>query len=272
MNLDCFIITAIVFLFCRSTDGLTLSISIAFAACAFIVSSLFYSRNQQWTDPRLELFDDQTADEAGLVFGDVIGGSLRSENAKLTGDVYYSGETMTLADDSSMYFAKPTAMPTGISQHSKLQYASMNKTFDGSSVLGKLRFVCIDQTSFDTLKPLKFGELLQIVYTDNHIDRYIVNVDGKLTFDNDKPVSQNMPFVFKLIDVQNPLDTSSSVTAGRPFYIQFAGTTTTSGSDTSFVYTGTDGTLNTNGGQAQATKFHIGACMQDCVGPYWKFS
>lgn len=197
----------------------------------------------------------QTADEAGLVFGDLTGGINQSNSNA----VYYSGMTVSLQNEANMYAGKSAASQP---------FVTMNDVTSTASVLSNFRIIGLDVKSFDKLTPLMYTELFCILHNDTHQDRYVCSQNGKLTYGNVKPVGADTSHVFKFVNPANQDDNTGAVTLVTPVLLQFAGA---SAGSASFVYVDTDGTLNCNGTVDKATSFRLGDCLAACTGPTWRF-
>lgn len=196
----------------------------------------------------------KSADEAGLVFGDLTAGGKPVSDA-----VYYSGMTASLRNSANMYTGKTrSAQP----------FVTMNDASNTASVLPNFRIIGLGVKTFDKLTPLMFTELFSIVHNDARQDRYISSQNGKLTYGNVKPVGADTSHVFRFVNPANQKDNTGVVSFATPLLLQFAGT---SAGSASFVYVDTDGTLNCTGTIDKATSFQLGECLAACTGPTWRF-
>ncbi len=211
----------------------------------------------------LEKFADapKTADETGLVFGTLMGGSLKDA----AGKVIYSGDTLSIVNDNNLYLAK-SEDPDKTKRLVKMQDSSKP---DYS--LSKFRIQVLNQDSFDKLVPVIFTEFVTLTHTTKQgEDRFVASNDGVLTYGNKNAATSTGDYkhIFKIYNASDLLDDKNILTRDSPIYIQYAGQG--AGSD-SFLFVDQDGLIKCTGTKDTATKLHVSDCVMNCNGPNWRF-
>ena len=197
---------------------------------------------------------DVTADEANLVFGDITAAVASRASKK----VYYSGDTLSMSTDTSLFLGKSSAATPTL---------KLNPTNDGQ--LSKFRIVVLNQVDFSMLRPVSYGQTVTLMHNNQGEDRYVASKDGSLTFDNKVDAKDsNISYVFKLFSALDPSEVGV-VSWDNGVLIKYAGND--AGAD-SWVVAADDGTLKTTGKQAKAVKFNLVGCSTDCCAVNWRFS
>ena len=202
-----------------------------------------------------------TADEAGLVFGTLLGGTAKD----VAGKVVYSGDTLSIVNDNSMYIAK-----NNDTDKSK-RLVKMQDTSSSDNSLAKFRIQILSQTSFDKLVPVIFTEFVTLTHTNSKgEDRFIASANGVLTYGNKNTATSTGDYkhIFKIYNANDLTDDKNILTRDSPIFVQYAGQG--AGSD-SWLVIDNNGFVNCTGTKDTATKLHVSDCVSNCNGPNWRF-
>ncbi len=219
--------------------------AIAFV-CSLLLDRFFLKSLKESFDATVV---SKTADEAGLVFGNVLG----SDQSVST--IYYSGMATSIANDANMYAGKSSVANSSV--------VTLTDMTDLSKVLNNLRIIALDVTSFDQLTPLKYGQLMSILHNEDHQDRYLCNINGKVTYGNAKKGDTSNVF-----QIMNKDDSNASgiVSMQTPFLI-----CSSNNLPNSYLFVDTDGTIACSGSKDKATTFHLTDCLASCASETWRF-
>lgn len=197
-------------------------------------------------DDRLfrESFVGQTAAELGLVFGQApITEKGHSDRA---GDFLYSGDLLDLKTASGMSLMLPE----------NARFVTMSS----SGQLNKLRAVLSSGHVNDSLKPIKYGDPIRLVYSDSR--------GGSLKLSHEKwlqPAVSKRNQLFQLVNPANRKATNP-VQLGDIVILSKA---TETADDAMLTFDEGNGRVPTNAGLKQATQFKLSA-VRGC-GPLWRF-
>ena len=201
---------------------------------------------------RIEGFADQSADEAGLVFG--IPPSTMSA-APMT---LYSGNTVSFLSTAKQYLG---ASSTG-------GRVGMNDASSMNNILPNLRVQFLDQTDFRSLQPVFHAQNVSLLHQSNGIDKCL-SVDpasGMVRYDSDLTIGKSYGS-FKLLNATDVKD-GSLISIQDKILIQYVGD---SAASNSYIYMDPAG-LKATGTLSNATVFTIQTCMgTKCGGPNWRF-
>ena len=219
-------------------------------ACVLGVGSLTYL-----VSSRIEDFTDQSADEAGLVFGIP---PTTTSAASLT---LYSGTTISLLSSARQFL--------GASSVTGVNLVGMNDAAKTKAILNNLRVQFLDQTDFTSLQPIFYAQNLAFMHQQDGVDRCLTvdPASGVLLCNSD--ISMGPTYgTFKILNVTDIKD-GGVISLQDKVLIQYAGD---SAAANSYIFTDTDGRMKATGTSSDAAVFTIQTCMGGkCGGPNWRF-
>ena len=204
---------------------------------------------------RIETFVDQSADEAGLVFGIP---PTTTTAASLT---LYSGATISLLSTAQQFM--------GVSSVAGVNLVGMNDASKSSAVLPNFRIQLLDQTDFTSLQPIFFTQSITFMHQKDGMDMCLTvdPASGVLLYNSDIKTGPTYGS-FKLLNATDVTD-GSAVAYQNTVLIQYAGD---SAAANSYVFMDTDGKIKATGTSSDATVFTVQTCMgSKCAGPNWRF-
>lgn len=197
-------------------------------------------------DDRLfrENFVGQTAAELGLVFGQAP--MTEKGHSDRAGDFLYSGDLLSLKSATGMSMMLPA----------NARFVTMSTT----KQLDKLRAVLSSGHSNDSLKPIKYGDVVRLVYNDSR------GVVQRLS--HEKWLQPAVSKRNQLFQFMNPLNKKATnpIQLGDIVILSKASETA---DDSMLLYDEGNGRIQTNAGLKQATQFKLSA-VRGC-GPLWRF-
>ena len=219
-------------------------------ACVLGVGSLTYL-----VSSRIEDFTDQSADEAGLVFGIP---PTTTSAASLT---LYSGTTISLLSSARQFL--------GASSVAGVNLVGMNDAAKTKAILNNLRVQFLDQTDFTSLQPIFYTQNIAFMHQQDGVDKCLTvdPASGVLLCSSD--ISMGTTYgIFKILNVTDIKD-GSVISLQDKVLIQYAGD---SAAANSYIFTDTDGRMKATGTSSDAAVFTIQTCMGGkCGGPNWRF-
>ena len=219
-------------------------------ACVVIGGSVLY-----FLSSRIEAFADQSADEAGLVFGIP---PTTTTAAHLT---LYSGATISLLSSARQFL--------GASSVAGINLVGMNDATKTKAILDNFRVQLLDQTDFTSLQPIFYTQAVSFLHQQDGIDRCLTvdPASGVLLYNSD--ITTGATFgTFKLLNVTDVKD-GSSISLQNKVIIQYAGDTAAANS---YVFTDIDGKMKATGTASDAAVFTVQTCQgEKCGGPNWRF-
>lgn len=206
----------------------------------------------------IEAFADQSADEAGLVFG--IPPSTMSA-AALT---LYSGNTLAFLSTAKQYLGRSNS---NINNPKFL--LGMNDVTNVQNILPNLRIQFLDQSDFSSLYPIYYGEIVSILHQNDGKDKClsVEPASGIVQYNSDLATGKSYGLfkLFNAIDVND----GGLVSIQNKVLIRYVGD---GAAVNSFVQINSDGAIRASATLSDATIFTIQTCIGTrCGGPNWRF-
>lgn len=220
------------------------------AICVALLSGVSY-----FVSSRIETFADQSADEAGLVFG------IPPTTTSVAPLTLYSGTTISLLSTARQFL--------GISKVAGVNLTGMNDASNTNNVLDNFRVQFPDQTEFTSLQPIFYTQNMAFMHQQSGIDKCLTvdPASGVLLYNSDITTAPRYG-TFKFLNATDVTD-GSVVSIQDKLLIQYVGD---SAAANSYVFIDTDGKIKATGTPSDAAIFTIQTCMgSKCGGPNWRF-
>ncbi len=202
---------------------------------------------------KMETFADQSADEAGLVFGIP---PTTTSAAPLT---LYSGTTISLLSTARQY----------LGMSSVAGMVNMNDASNTKAILDNFRVQFLDQTDFSKLQPVFYTQNVAFMHQQDGADRCLTvdPASGVLRYGSDVTTGATYG-AFRFLNVTDTKN-GGTISLQDRVLIQYAGD---SAAANSYVFVDTDGKIKATGSASDAAIFTVQTCMgAKCNGPNWRF-
>lgn len=188
--------------------------------------------------------------DRGLIYGQIIGNEEQSQKIH---QIIYSGDVINIRDDINRY----------LSVNKETELLTFSDEQDVDNTLPKLRFQLYNQTNFEKLVPLNFGNIVKLVLTEGGKDKYIIADDNKQFTYSDDIKNTNNAF---MIENTKDSEDNTAVNLNQEVFIKYVGS---NASPDDYLKISEEGYVSVVPRSA-ADFFVLTECELFCNGPLWR--